>query len=231
MSQKIPRLAFDIDGVLARFMQAFMVLLNNNFKTNFHPSQVTEYHPIGAGKLMSKELWDAGFSLMKQTPFFWAKLKPFDPELFADINLDMLNYAFNGYFVTRRANMEAGDICDANTLTRIWLENVGLQAYTSVIAMEHTPRVDILKAMEVDAYIDDWGEQFLECREAGIRAYLMDRPWNQHIDSPYRVYNIRQFVDRVLGRAADVISIVNDSSVDASSGYRLGRIAASRGVS
>lgn len=230
MGQKIPRLAFDVDGVLARFMQGFMTLLNSHFNTNFNPSQVTEYHPIGDGKLLTKEQWDTGFSLMKQTPFFWANLKPYDQEVFADINVDMMNFTFNGYFVTRRTNMDVGGICDANALTRIWLENVGLSDYTSVIAMENTSRVDILRAMEVDAYVDDWGEQFLDCRQAGIRSYLIDRTWNQHIDTPYRVYNVRQFIDRALGRCPDTTDIFVRNNPGSGIDYRTSRIAASKGA-
>jgi hypothetical protein len=230
VNPKIPRIAFDVDGVLAKFMNGFMSLLNSKFHTEFNPSQVNEYHPIGDGKLLTKEQWDTSWSLMKQTPFFWANLKPYDPGLFPDINVDMLNFTFNGYFVTRRSNLEIGAIQDSNALTRIWLENVGLSEYTSVVAVESAQRLDILRAMEVDAYIDDWGEQFLDCRSAGIRAYLMDRPWNQHVDTPYRVYNVRQFVDRVLGRTEDITSLVALGSDLSEGDHRMGRIAASQGI-
>lgn len=51
-------------------------------------------------------------------------------------------------------------------------------------------KIDKLKALKADIFIDDKAETFLECHEAGIFCLLVDTPWNQHISSEYRIHNL-----------------------------------------
>ena len=61
----------------------------------------------------------------------------------------------------------------------------------------------------VDYMIDDKAETFLALRDDadGPEAWLMDRPWNQHVETFYRVHSLAEYVDLILnddkGRAED----------------------------
>lgn len=48
-----------------------------------------------------------------------------------------------------------------------------------------------------DVFIEDNVDNFLDLEAAGVRAYIMDRPWNQHLDTPYRVYGWEDFYKQI----------------------------------
>lgn len=51
-------------------------------------------------------------------------------------------------------------------------------------------KIDKLKELEAHIFIDDKAETFLECHEHGIFCLLMDAPWNQHIETKYRIFDL-----------------------------------------
>jgi uncharacterized HAD superfamily protein len=204
MSNRLPRLAFDVDGVFANFQQGFLDLVNARFGTTITTDQWTQYldiiGPNAACPIFTKEQWDYGWEKLKITPFFWANLKPFPNVDWDQLELDMATFQFNGYFITKRCDLNTQELGDSNALTRIFFEKYGIENATAIISCLGKNRIALLKELAVDAYIDDWGEQFLEAREAGINAFLLNQPFNQHVDTPYRVYSIQEYVDRAMGR-------------------------------
>ena len=51
-------------------------------------------------------------------------------------------------------------------------------------------KVELLKSLNCDLFIDDKYETFKECHKNGIFCLLMDAPHNQHIVTPYRIYTL-----------------------------------------
>jgi hypothetical protein len=51
-------------------------------------------------------------------------------------------------------------------------------------------KIDKLKEMGAEIFIDDKLETFLECSNNGIFCLLMDAPHNQGISTPYRIYDL-----------------------------------------
>ena len=51
-------------------------------------------------------------------------------------------------------------------------------------------KVELLKSLNCDLFIDDKYETFKECHKNGIFCLLMDAPHNRHIVTPYRIYTI-----------------------------------------
>lgn len=51
-------------------------------------------------------------------------------------------------------------------------------------------KVDLLKQLNSDIFIDDKYATFKECHKNGVFCLLMDAPHNQHIKTPYRVYTL-----------------------------------------
>jgi hypothetical protein len=204
MANRLPRVAFDVDGVVADFSTGFMGLVNKKFGTNFVRDQWISYWDPILGKsdnpLFTQEQWDYGWEELVKTPFFWANLSAYQDVDFLTLDMEMATFQYNGYFVTRRRDLETHELGDSNAQTRIFLENHGLKNFCSVISSLKKDRIEVLKLIGADAYIDDWGEQFLEAREAGLNAYLIDRPHNQEVDTPFRVKTVHEYVDLALGR-------------------------------
>ena len=51
-------------------------------------------------------------------------------------------------------------------------------------------KINKLKALKVDIFIDDKIETFIECHNNGIFCLLMDACHNQNINTPYRIKNL-----------------------------------------
>lgn len=51
-------------------------------------------------------------------------------------------------------------------------------------------KVEKLKEFGADIFIDDKAETFLECHEHGLFCLLVDAPWNQHVETEYRIFNL-----------------------------------------
>lgn len=48
-----------------------------------------------------------------------------------------------------------------------------------------------------DMFIDDKVENFVALEEAGVDVYLLDRPWNHHLETDRRIYSLEEFVEKV----------------------------------
>lgn len=71
---------------------------------------------------------------------------------------------------------------------RFWCEKYGL-AYGEVDCGPQQP-VEKMLSRNVDVHLEDNPEQWVEALFAGIPCFLMDRPWNRSIRSPFRVYSV-----------------------------------------
>ena len=58
-------------------------------------------------------------------------------------------------------------------------------------------KIELLKALKCDLFIDDKYDTFKECHKNGIFCLLMDAPHNRHISTPYRIYTLD--IDNILG--------------------------------
>jgi uncharacterized HAD superfamily protein len=197
---KLLRVGFDIDGVLANFVTGFLDLVNRETGSSFVESDWTTYGGAtssGRPEFLTDIQWAAGWAALEKEPCFWAKLDAYPSATeFGKIQNSLESFQFNGYFITRRKNLKTSSISDANALTRIWLEQQGIVDASAIIASSGGNRIQVLKELEIDTYIDDWADQFLLAQEAGIDAYLIDRPYNRHIQTDKRVYSITEYVRR-----------------------------------
>lgn len=51
--------------------------------------------------------------------------------------------------------------------------------------------------VKTDVFIEDNVDNFLALEESGVRSFLMDRPWNRHYHTPYRVYGWDEFYNNI----------------------------------
>lgn len=58
--------------------------------------------------------------------------------------------------------------------------------------------------VDLDYMVDDKVENFVALREAGVKCYLFDQPWNQHIDAGnYRIESLKDY-ERIVREAASI---------------------------
>ena len=59
-------------------------------------------------------------------------------------------------------------------------------------------KIEKLKKLNCTIFIDDKVETFEDCHTHGIFCLLMDTPWNQEINTEYRIYDLN--IDTIMGK-------------------------------
>ena len=63
-----------------------------------------------------------------------------------------------------------------------WLKNVGFPTAKVITVPWGESKVDAMKEIGIELFIDDFYENFKELNEGGITTYLYSAPWNQEYD-------------------------------------------------
>jgi hypothetical protein len=128
------------------------------------------------------EAVDAGFLFDKGAPF---------PGTYVAFQR-LLNAGHEIIIITDRSFGKDG-ASERNTLN--WLDRYELEYHELYFTSNKT-------SVNVDYMIDDKTSNYLDMLEAGVTAYLMDRPWNQGVIGAKRVKNLNDYVDKVLAATA-----------------------------
>lgn len=102
---------------------------------------------------------------------FWENLEllerpDFEPELYCTKRINSKSYTKNNF---KKLGLPIKPIYQIYTQTR--------------------NKADLIKG-RCDVLIDDSYFNVMQCIEAGLPAFLIDRPHNRHIDTPYRIYKL-----------------------------------------
>lgn len=193
----LPTITLDVDGVAANFIQKILDMHFERTMQCYSWEDLTAWNPVDLDWMTARqfqELWSEAMT----TRYFWAHLEPYRDFDFERLNEYLLTGQFVAYFVTHRANLQTPDyVGDARFLTRAWLDRMGVTADCGVIAGHHN-RTDLLQMLGSQAHLEDYGVEFERLRAAGLNAWLIDRPWNRYVDTPYRVYCLQEFLDRTV---------------------------------
>ena len=194
----MPKVAIDVDGVLANFTVAFTEVANKVYPgrvpLNFEP------HDFGFNPLFSEAELAAIWRRVKATENFWLGMNPYHDSVMALARWLIVNQDQDVYLVTSRpATM-------GMTVTRQtdwWIRSCGIvpvNNYLGVIVVPDSARkVDLYEAGEFDYSIDDKGETVEQCDDLSgwHAAYLLDRPWNQEAKVKRRVKSLELFLKEI----------------------------------
>jgi hypothetical protein len=97
--------------------------------------------------------------------------------------------------VRHRPNFVPSGFLSARSVPKRWTyEFMKLNQIPGRSNINHVPwntsKIEKLRAFGCDIFIDDKDETFEDCHKAGIFCLLMDTPWNQHIKTPFRIFNL-----------------------------------------
>lgn len=174
------RIGIDIDGVLANFYDAYerLAIEVDNGIDRFpqrggvgHPSI---YPPVwnwpeyyGYSSEVVAEVWRR----IKADQGFWLNLDPLER-----IDLSKLATGHELYFITDRPGVRA------KQQTEVWLRAFCNVPFPTVIISRKGKGI-VCEALDLELYIDDKGENIVdvEARSPQTRAYLLNRPYNEHV--------------------------------------------------
>lgn len=168
LSNKI--IGLDIDGVLADFSGSFIELAKKEgIKTNANFNQSHWNFPYEYNKLWEK---------IKNDKSFWLNIKPLVSDLTFEPN----------FYVTSR------------TIPTEWTEewlSINNFPCVPVYSTNGGSKVEILKELKCNTFLDDCFDNFKELNKAGIRTFLMNQPYNVKYDVGYkRIGNVNDLYNR-----------------------------------
>lgn len=177
---------FDIDGVLARFVEGFTSLANTLYGNV--PMTTTEQMLAWDGfPGMTTEMITKTWDVILQDQWFWSNLNPaVSNKVFERLN--RLNRDNTVYFVTSRVGL------DCKRQTELWLSDYGI-AYPTVILSSR--KASVAQALRVTHSLEDMLTNAVNLADVGVTSYLLDRPYNQ-TDVDYginRVYAVDEFLN------------------------------------
>ena len=177
-------LGIDVDGVCAGFSEKFVELANRRFGTKYTALGQHDWNfkPWFTGEQVD-EVWEKD---IKPTKNFWLTLKPLEgtSKLNHLAGLHDANYPskIEPIFITSRVPT-AGMSARAQTCT--WLRNWFYIGYPNVIVVEHpSQKVPLVKALELECFIDDKRETIEAMNRAGLRSYAKLAPYNCQTSFP-----------------------------------------------
>ena len=170
---KSKRIALDIDGVICDFIYPALE------RVGISKKDITGYHWVPSYKL--RGIWDE----LKTDKEFWMSL----PVL---VEPATLNFEPVAYVTSRPIPKEW---CEE------WIESNGFPC-VDVITLDngghmstHADKTETLKSLNIDIFVEDNFEQFVNLNKNGICTYLMDTPFNRKHDVGYkRIYNLNEII-------------------------------------
>jgi len=164
-----PRIALDIDGVLADFSTAFKERLGIKSENwNW---------------LFSYEFY-SGFQKVKEDKDFWLNLKPL-------VDPNTLNFEPIGYVTARQIPLEWTE----EWLENNGFACVKAISTNGDDGVNIGNKCDALKSLDTDIFVDDAFETFVDLNNKGICTYLMNTPYNKKYDVGYkRLYDLNDLV-------------------------------------
>lgn len=110
---------------------------------------------------------------------FWLNIKP-------KINPKELPFEPIAYVTSRNV---------PQIITESWLKNCGFPVAEVVTIGLNESKVEVLKQRNIDIFVDDKFDNFVDINNAGICCYLMDAPHNRRYEVGYkRIFDLKELI-------------------------------------
>ena len=181
------KIGFDVDGVLYRFTKAYHLWLNQSRGMSLDPEVEAqtwdwflEWETVEEFLACLDEATDAGF-------LYWTG-EICEPTIAQNLR-DLKAAGHTIHVVTHRFSGKTSCVQEA---TRQWFSNQDLIYDTLEFSGDKT-------IAKTDVFLEDNLKNYDALDAAGIKSYLVNRPYNLENDSRRRVNSVNEFTNLILG--------------------------------
>lgn len=187
-----PTVSFDLDGTLANTVQSLL-----DIASELHPEVIYGWEDVRVSLPNMVDLIGAARKRALEIPHFWENIEAFDSEEMSMIADQIEAGRYAAVFVSTRQDLQTpGDCGDARILSAAWLNKNGVHGWAASKFTAKDKVADLI-AREVQYHVDDDPEVVQPLRTVGIEAFLVTRPWNEHVHCAWRVDSVSQFLEIV----------------------------------
>lgn len=196
------KVGFDIDGILARFNEAYINLIYTHTgirlpdESDAYPNTWHFERAAGIEKSRENAMWKE----IKDSPTFWQMLRPYEDSIspmrrFATWVDEEANHDLETYYITnRQGNRVLAQTDD-------WLLDTYQElVYANTICARNKGKM--AAALELDLYIDDKLENCEDVVRLSpqTRCFILDRPWNRgrEVTGCKRLYDLGAYIDEII---------------------------------
>jgi len=198
----VPRLAFDLERVLVNTVQSVLDCAAEEGIPGYGDIMSwEEFHgPIPCmcdrcsyylnnGPTITDDHDRNLFRALRRRPDVYLNAQPFP-----DIDFESLNAGANEdqyllYFLGSWHQRRCG------AMSHDWLKAHGITDHQGILPdFCQEDKVMFLRAANIDFFLTSHPELVLQTRAAGIKSFLIDRPWNRKLYNPFRVHSIDEFL-------------------------------------
>jgi hypothetical protein len=183
---RIFRVGFDIDDILLHTYPALHeVCVREGLTNGVEPQTWYPYEEYGC----TREAWTEALSKAAREGYLYRDIAPDEDALRA-----MRDLFFDGHeihLITARGFLGEAEIIAEHT--EAWLIEHGVPHKS--LSYSQTKGLDAVR-LGLDYFIDDNERNWREVFEATGSSYLLDRPWNRHVEAgSFRVQSVREYAD------------------------------------
>jgi len=188
------RFGIDLDGVLGNFGARVIEVANSIWPGKLSPDFVPDnWNYVG---VLTDEEWDQIWARIKAIPHFWLDEQPMVgvEELRA-----LLRPTDEVFFITARMpTVGAPPLVQSAQ----WLQGQGLwprEGYSVVLpVLDAKHKKDLFQGLKLSFMLDDYVPTVEQLNHIpGMRAYVLDQPWNRYAKELPRVYSVAEYLHKV----------------------------------
>jgi uncharacterized HAD superfamily protein len=197
MSKHIPVVGIDLDGVLCDFNTRMVSFVNAVAGTIHRPSDVTRYDYTECLGVTEEQVIQAFEEYVDGVPNFWKHIAATSSKNI--LSAAQISRETNLYAITKRRETcnDARSVWETTIgQSRYWLEAYNIHV-AGVVRVDYSKdKLNAIKILQCEYFLDDHPDTFVSCYNEGINIYLMDAPYNRHVDAGNRrISSVEEYLE------------------------------------
>jgi hypothetical protein len=183
----------DIDDILSNFNLAFLKSRMKCLKKCQWMLR-SRYGTFGkACPILSLDMEERVWERIRNTPNFYEFLPPYaSPKELKRLGSLVAQGCHEFYFITSRFPTKGRSV---QLQSQRWIQKKIGEPVSVIVSSR---KGELCKVLGIDYAVDDAPHHVENLLDHGINTYIMDWPYNRHIDHRLRVKNLGEFLDSVL---------------------------------